>query len=522
MSQPYVHPCELGPATKPGWRACRPTRTRCADQDNERAPERGISEMIEPNSNYIGGRFEPVSAGESIDVWSPSTGEKWGTIGRSTGKDVDLAVRSAAGAQPAWAALRPIARARILMRIADYIRTNVEQFAEVEYSQTGKVRQFVNHEINAAADYFELYAGLCNVPQGERIDIGGDFHCYTRREPYGVVGIITPWNSPLGQLARGLAPALAVGNAVVGKPSEFTSGTSLMLAQAAVEHCGLPAGLFNIVTGLGPEAGAALAGHPLVRKIAFTGSVRAGREIGHIAADRIIPLNLELGGKSANIIFEDADIDAAVRGAVLAIALNSGQVCWAGSRLLVHRPVYERVLTALAEFAQGFRSGPGEGCMMGAITTRAQYDRVRSYFDVAAADGARLLVGGPDVRDPDWGNGWYVPLTIYADVSNDMRIAREEIFGPVLSVIPFDAEEEAIAIANDSDYGLLAGIWTTNLSRAHRVAAQIQAGNISINEYTSGDVELPFGGFKNSGYGKEKGAVALEHYSHLKTVRIRL
>jgi hypothetical protein len=169
MSQPYVHPCELGPATKPGWRACRPTRTRCADQDNERAPERGVSEMIEPNSNYIGGRFEPVSAGESIDVWSPSTGEKWGTIGRSTGKDVDLAVRSAAGAQPAWAALRPIARARILMRIADYIRTNVEQFAEVEYSQTGKVRQFVNHEINAAADYFELYAGLCNATRGANL-----------------------------------------------------------------------------------------------------------------------------------------------------------------------------------------------------------------------------------------------------------------------------------------------------------------------------------------------------------------
>jgi aldehyde dehydrogenase (NAD+) len=478
--------------------------------------------VIVPNSNYVAGSFEPISSGETMEVWSPVTGEKAGTVGRSTGADVDRAVRAAADAQPTWGALRPIARARVLSQIAAYIRANVEQFADAEYRQTGKVRHFVGHEIGAAADYFELYAGLCNMPQGERVDIGDDFHCYTRREPYGVVGIITPWNSPLGQLARGLAPALAVGNAVVAKPSEFTSTTSLMLAQAAVEQCGLPAGLFNVVTGRGSEAGAALVGHPLVRKVAFTGSVRAGREIGHIAADRIIPLTLELGGKSANIIFDDADIDAAVRSAVMAIALNSGQVCWAGSRLLVHSPLYDRVLAALAEVAKGFRAGPGPECTMGAITTRAQYDRVRSFFDVAAADGARLLVGGPDVHDPNWGEGWYVPLTIYADVSNDMRIAREEIFGPILSVIPFDTEDAAVTIANDSDYGLLAGIWTTSLSRAHRVAAQIQAGSVSINEYTSGDIELPFGGFKNSGYGKEKGAVALDHYSHLKTVRIRL
>jgi aldehyde dehydrogenase (NAD+) len=277
-----------------------------------------------------------------------------------------------------------------------------------------------------------------------------------------------------------------------------------------------------VVTGTGLEAGAALVSHDLIRKVAFTGSVRAGREIGHIAADRIIPLTLELGGKSANIVFEDADLDLAVVGSLRAIALNSGQVCSAGSRLLVQRSIYERTLSALADVAKDFRAGPGPTCVMGAMTTHAQYERVRNFFAVARSEGARLVVGGPDASDESWGDGWYLPLTIYADVSNDMRIAREEIFGPVLSVIPFDTEEDAIAIANDSEYGLSSGIWTTNVSRAHRVAARIQAGTVNINEYGGGEVELPFGGYKNSGYGREKGVEALHHYTQTKMVRIKL
>jgi len=472
--------------------------------------------------NFIGGRFVPSSSSDRIDVWSPAKGEICGSVARSNSADVDAAARSAAAAQPAWAALRPIERGRILMRLANYLRENAGEFAEIEGRETGKPAMMLPNEIRGSADYFEMYAGFCNIDHGERIDIGEGYHAYTRREPYGVVGIITPWNGPLGQLVRGLAPALTVGNAVVAKPSEFTSGTSLHLARIAVEECGLPPGILNVVTGLGPEAGAAVVSHPLVRKVAFTGSVRAGREIGRIAADRIIPLTLELGGKSPNIVFEDAIFEDAVAGSLRAISANAGQVCSAGTRLLVQRSIHERFVTALAEAAQHIKVGPGADCTMGAIMTKGQYQRVRDFFEVAKQDGARLVTGGGDVRSDDWGNGWYVPLTIYADVSNNMRIAREEIFGPILSVIPFDTEEEAIAIANDSDYGLNSGIWTNDLSRAHRVAAKLEAGSVNINEYAHGDIELPFGGFKNSGYGKEKGTAALQFYTHLKTVRVKL
>jgi aldehyde dehydrogenase (NAD+) len=478
-------------------------------------------QLIEQPGNFINGAFAVASSGERLDVFAPSTGEQCGTVERSGAADVDAAVRSAASAQPAWAALRPRDRGRIMLRIAAHLREHALEFAEVEQRETGKAAAFVPNEIKASADYFEFYAGLGNVSSGEWIDLGDGYHSYTRREPYGVVGIITPWNGPLNQLCRGLAPALIAGNAVVSKPSEFTSGSALLLARVAVEHCGLPPGVLNVVTGLGPEAGTALVAHDLIRKVAFTGSVRAGREIGRIAADRIIPLTLELGGKSPNVIFEDADLAQAIPGALRGIFANSGQVCSAGSRLLVQRSIYDQVIAGLAEGAKAIRAGPGQGCMMGALTTRAQYERVRSFFQIAREDGARLVAGGPDVREEDWGSGWYLPLTIYADVRPDMRIAREEIFGPVLSVIAFETEDEAVAIANDTEYGLYSGLWTRDLSRAHRIAARLEAGTVAINEY-GGDLELPFGGCKNSGYGREKGVIALDGFTHVKSVRIKL
>ena len=336
------------------------------------------------------------------------------------------------------------------------------------------------------------------------------------------MGAITPWNAPLNQAARAIAPALAAGNTIVAKPSEFTSGTTVELARLAHEECGLPAGVFNVILGTGPECGAAIVSHPLVRKVAFTGSVRAGREIGRIAAERIIPLTLELGGKSPNIIFDDADRAQAIPGAVRAFCANAGQVCLAGSRLLVQASIHDAVVAGLEAAVKAIKVGPQADAIVGPITTQAQYERVRAYFDIARQDGARTVVGGELTKDPAWGQGWFVPPTVFAGVTNDMRIAREEIFGPVLVVIPFEAEADAIRIANDTDYGLAAGIWTQNRSRAHRVAAAIEAGQIYVNEYQAGGVETPLGGYKNSGYGREKGIEALHHYTQLKCVTIKL
>lgn len=470
-------------------------------------------------NHYINGEFVAPTSNEYLHEFIPTTGLPGDRIARGSHADVEHAVSSAATAQPAWSARKPVERGRVLLAIARLVRANAAAFCAKEAEETGKPLKMAAFEIEACAQYFEYYGGLATVLQGETVNLGPLYHAYTTRSPFGVVGVILPWNSPLNQAGRAIAPALVAGNTVVVKPSEFTSVTMLQFADLMAREAGLPAGVLNVVTGTGKETGEPLVQHPLIRKVAFTGSVRAGREIGKLAAERIIPLSLELGGKSPNIVFEDANLDAAVAGSVFAFTVNTGQVCLAGSRCLVHESIFEKFSTKLASAVQALQFSDGESFGLGPLTTRAQYEQVQRYNALAIEEGALCLVGGEAPGDR---SGWYVRPTVYTNVDNSMRIAREEIFGPVLVLIPFKDEDEAVAIANDTDYGLAAGLWTTDLARAHRVAAQIEAGQVYVNEYPSGGVETPFGGFKQSGYGREKGIEALHHYTQTKTTIIRL
>ena len=472
--------------------------------------------------HFIAGHSVPPHSGQYFDNFAPGTGEKIGVVAAGDARDIDDAVRAAQAAFAEWRDRKPIERGRIMMDIARAIRAHSPRLSALESLETGKPAWQSPLEIEVAAQYFEFYGGLVNAIHGDVINIGAGYHSFTRREPYGVVGAILPWNAPLNQTARATAPALAAGNVVVAKPSEETSATTVELARICVEECGLPAGIFNVVLGTGKSAGASLVEHPLVRKVAFTGSVRAGREVGRIAAERIIPLTLELGGKSPNIVFDDADMALAVPGSAKAFVLNAGQICLAGTRCLVQENVHDEFLAGLAKAVAATTVGPEADSIVGSITTKAQYERVQSYYDLARAEGATAVVGGTVLDAGKAKGGWYVNPTVYTGVTSDMRIAREEIFGPVAAVIPFKDEEDAIRIANDTEYGLAAGIWTQNLSRALRVAARLEAGQIYVNEYQSGGVETPLGGYKQSGYGREKGLEALHHYTQLKCVTIKL
>ena len=472
--------------------------------------------------HFIGGQSVGPANDTYFESYDPRTAEGLNRVASGSVRDVDLAVNAAAEAASDWRDRRPIERGRILLDIAAKIRQHSGPLSVIEARETGKPSWQAPMEIEIAAQYFEFYGGLVNVMHGEVIDLGSGYHSYTRREPFGVVGVILPWNAPLNQAGRGIAPALATGNTVVAKPSEFTSGTLVELARMAVEECGLPPGVLNVVLGKGDEAGAAIVSHAKVRKVAFTGSVRAGREIGKIAAERIIPLTLELGGKSPNIVFEDADLAEAIPGAIRAFSLNAGQVCLAGTRCLVHESLHDAFVEGLKQGVATLKVGPGDDAIVGPLTTQAQYQKVQDYYRIAKEDGATLVVGGTLPQGDELGGGWFVSPTIYTNVTNDMRIAREEIFGPVLVVIPFKDEDEAVRIANDTEYGLAAGIWTKDLARAHRVSAALEAGQIYVNEYQAGGVETPLGGYKQSGYGREKGVEALHHYTQLKCVTIKL
>jgi aldehyde dehydrogenase (NAD+) len=475
---------------------------------------------LETHDLQIGGTRSKPSSGLYFQTDNPCSGEVWANVARGSKADVDRAVEAAAAALPVWNRMRPAERGRRMMRIAELVERDAQRLATLEVRDNGKLYAEMFGQVRLVADWFRYYGGLADKLEGAVIPTGKpDMLTFTRYEPLGVVALITPWNSPLLLLTHKLATALAAGNAAVIKPSEHASVSTLAFAELFTE-AGFPGGVINVVTGFGHEAGAALTSHPGIAKIAFTGSESGGQRINEAAAPDFKHVALELGGKSPNIVFDDADLQAAVVGAIAGIFAASGQTCIAGSRLLLQRPIHDRFVEALVKIAAEARIGDpmNPETHVGPIATQAQFEKVLDYIDLAKREGAHCALGGGPYRGPGAQGGRFVAPTIFTGVHNRMRIAREEVFGPVLSIIPFDTEEQAFEIANDTPYGLAAGVWTSDIGRALRASEQLQAGTIWVNTYRVGGPSTPFGGYKRSGLGREGGTEALKEWVNTKTV----
>lgn len=473
----------------------------------------------------IDGQWCAAESGEVFDTLDPATGEVIGKLQRCDGRDVDKAVAAARKAfeRGAWPDMTPMERSQILWRIADLIEANIDELAELETLDQGKAL-YVGRwaEIPGAVNQFRYFSGLATKIEGATIPTsinyqpeGKEVFAYTQKEPVGVVGAIVPWNSPLVLTAMKLAPALAAGCTIVLKPAENTSLTAVRLLEL-MQEAGLPDGVINLVTGFGNEAGAALAEHPGVDKIAFTGSTATGRRILDAAKGNLKKVTLELGGKSPVIIMPDADIDAAVQGAANAIFFNGGQVCIAGSRLYCHSSIKDKVIEGVAAIGEQIQLGHGLNpeTQMGPLVSREHSAKVADYIADGKSSGAAIVTGG-DTSGP---NASFVAPTVITDVKPDMRIVREEIFGPVVVVTAFDDTDEAVAAANDSEYGLAAGVWTEGMSNGIRMANRLKAGTVWVNGHAMYDASLPIGGMKQSGWGRDSGQAALENYLELKTV----
>ena len=475
---------------------------------------------------YIGGQWVDAASGQSFDSMSPYTGQAWARIPDGQAEDVDRAVGAAGKAleDPTWKRMGPMQRGHLLRRLGDLIRDNAEHLGHVETRDNGKLIREMLGQAKALPSYYYYYAGMADKILGETIPLENpDVLNYTLREPIGVVALITPWNSPLLILTFSLAAALATGNTVVVKPSEYTSASALELAKL-VDEAGFPPGVFNVVTGFGKTAGGALVSHPGVNKVVFTGGAETGKVIARMAAANLTPVLLELGGKSPNIVFDDGSIPNAVNGCIAGIFAASGQTCIAGSRLFLHEKVHDEFIERLVERTKKIRMGdPSQmESEMGPMATTDQLNKVQTFVDSANKDGAELVYGGKRPEDPELSQGWFFMPTIFDKVRNDMYLAQEEVFGPVLGVLRFREEDELVAMANDTPYGLAAGIWTNDIKRAHRVAREIKAGTVWINTYRAISYASPFGGYKQSGYGREMGMEAIREFTQVKSVWVDL
>ncbi len=477
------------------------------------------------HSLFIGGTWVEPASGERVQVLDPATNRPIAEVASGSKEDVQIAVEAARRAfeDPEWRRIDPSKRGRLLYALGQAVRDAFDELARIESQNVGKPLREAKGDVAYVYKLFEYYAGLADKIQGDTIPVPGNRLDYTVREPLGVTGHIAPWNYPLTLACRGIAPALAAGNTVVLKPASLTPLSALKLAELTAK-IGLPPGVFNVVTGPGSSAGQAVADHPDIDSMTFTGSTETGKQIMALAARNVTPVALELGGKNPQIVFPDAKLDRALKGVLFGAFQNAGQMCWAGSRVYVHESVRDDFLRKLADAAGKMKLGPGlkEDTQMGPVVSRSQEETVLGYIEAGVREGAKVLAGGKEAGDAELKEGNFVMPTVFGDVDGGMRIAREEIFGPVLCASYFADVDEVVAKANATPYGLMAGLWTQNLATAHRVAARLEAGMVNINEYPITFPQTPFSGFKESALGHEQGIDAVLHYTRVKNVTVNL